>query len=50
MALVPLLTAEQFSAEDQLMLAKGVSVYGQVLDTWAAIGNSPGCSPRTFHS
>jgi len=42
MSLVPLLTAEQFSAEDRVTLAQGVNGYGRVLNTWAAIGNSPG--------
>jgi AhpD family alkylhydroperoxidase len=42
MSMVPLLTADQFSTVDQPTLAQGVSAYGQVLNTWAAIGNSPG--------
>jgi AhpD family alkylhydroperoxidase len=42
MPLVPLLTAEQFAATDQPTLTLGVSAFGQVLNTWAAIGNSPG--------
>ncbi|GAA1587016.1 hypothetical protein GCM10009789_45700 [Kribbella sancticallisti] len=42
MSLVPLLTSDQFSSVDQPVLAKGVDAYGQLLNTWAAIGNSPG--------
>ncbi|MET8325752.1 carboxymuconolactone decarboxylase family protein [Streptomyces sp. NPDC005181] len=42
MSLVPLLTSDQFSPADQSTLAQGVNAYGQVLNTWAAIGNSPG--------
>ncbi|MFF3877547.1 carboxymuconolactone decarboxylase family protein [Streptomyces sp. NPDC001978] len=42
MSFVPLLTADQFSSVDQSTLTKGVDAYGQVLNTWAAIGNSPG--------
>lgn len=42
MALVPLLTAREFAKVDQVALAAGTKVYGQVLNTWAAIGNSPG--------
>jgi AhpD family alkylhydroperoxidase len=42
MALVPLLDSTQFSEDDQQILAVGEKAYGQVLHTWAAIGNSPG--------
>ncbi|MFD3454710.1 carboxymuconolactone decarboxylase family protein [Streptomyces sp. NPDC058691] len=42
MALVPLLTSDQFSSADQPALAQGVSAWGGVLNTWAGIGNSPG--------
>ncbi|WP_053763327.1 MULTISPECIES: carboxymuconolactone decarboxylase family protein [Streptomyces] len=42
MSLVPLLTAEQFSAADQPVLEQAVKTYGEVLNTWAGIGNSPG--------
>ncbi|MGW1886970.1 carboxymuconolactone decarboxylase family protein [Streptomyces sp. NPDC001970] len=42
MSLVPLLASDQFSPVDQPTLAQGVNAYGQVLNTWAAIGNSPG--------
>jgi AhpD family alkylhydroperoxidase len=42
MSLVPLLTSDQFSSVDQPALAQGVNMYGDVLNTWAAIGNSPG--------
>ncbi|WP_351231488.1 carboxymuconolactone decarboxylase family protein [Streptomyces sp. NPDC002133] len=42
MSLVPLLASDQFSSVDQPTLAQGVNAYGQVLNTWAAIGNSPG--------
>jgi AhpD family alkylhydroperoxidase len=42
MALVPLLKSNEFSEIDQPVLAMGEAAYGQVLNTWAAIGNSPG--------
>ncbi|MFD7874700.1 carboxymuconolactone decarboxylase family protein [Streptomyces sp. NPDC059766] len=42
MSLVPLLTSDQFSAVDRPALAQGVNIYGEALNTWAAIGNSPG--------
>jgi AhpD family alkylhydroperoxidase len=42
MSLVPLLTSGQFSPADEPALAQGVNAYGQVLNTWAAIGNSAG--------
>ncbi|MGW3870653.1 carboxymuconolactone decarboxylase family protein [Streptomyces sp. NPDC005055] len=42
MSLVPLLTSAQFSSADQPALTQGVSAYGEVLNTWAGIGNSPG--------
>jgi AhpD family alkylhydroperoxidase len=42
MSIVPLLSAEQFSPVDQPTLEQGVKAFGQVLNTWAAIGNSPG--------
>ncbi|GAY07692.1 carboxymuconolactone decarboxylase family protein [Pseudonocardia sp. N23] len=42
MPLVPLLTADEFSTVDRPTLTAGVDAYGQVLNTWAAIGNSPG--------
>lgn len=42
MALVPLLTSNEFSDVDRDVLAAGEKAYGQVLNTWAAIGNSPG--------
>jgi AhpD family alkylhydroperoxidase len=42
MALVPLLTSDEFSEFDQGTLGLAEKAYGQVLNTWAAIGNSPG--------
>ncbi|MFI8186783.1 carboxymuconolactone decarboxylase family protein [Actinacidiphila glaucinigra] len=42
MSLVPLLTSADFSPADQPALAQGMSAYGEVLNTWAGIGNSPG--------
>ncbi|MFF3559608.1 carboxymuconolactone decarboxylase family protein [Streptomyces sp. NPDC002574] len=42
MSLVPILASDQFSAVDQPALAQGVNMYGDVLNTWAGIGNSPG--------
>jgi AhpD family alkylhydroperoxidase len=42
MSLVPLLTSGQFSPADTPALTQGVNAYGQVLNTWAAIGNSAG--------
>lgn len=42
MSLVPILTSDQFSSADQPALAQGVKAYGEVLNTWGAIGNSPG--------
>ncbi|MFJ4466925.1 carboxymuconolactone decarboxylase family protein [Streptomyces sp. NPDC089424] len=42
MSLVPLLESAQFSADDQPALAGAVKAYGEVLNTWAGIGNSPG--------
>ncbi len=42
MALVPLLESNEFSDVDQQVLAIGQKTYGMVLNTWAAIGNSPG--------
>ena len=42
MAMVPLLTSDEFSEVDQGTLALAENAYGQVLNTWAAIGNSPG--------
>jgi AhpD family alkylhydroperoxidase len=42
MALVPLLASNEFSEADEQVLALGAKAYGQVLNTWAAIGNSPG--------
>ena len=42
MALVPLLASNEFSEADEQVLALGEKAYGQVLNTWAAIGNSPG--------
>ncbi|AVH55126.1 MULTISPECIES: carboxymuconolactone decarboxylase family protein [Streptomyces] len=42
MSLVPILTSDQFSSVDQPALAQGVKAYGEVLNTWAGIGNSPG--------
>ena len=42
MSLVPLLTRDHFSPRDQPTLDGAVEVFGQVLNTWAAIGHSPG--------
>ncbi|MFD8079439.1 carboxymuconolactone decarboxylase family protein [Streptomyces sp. NPDC059718] len=42
MSLVPLLTSDEFSSVDQPALTQGMSAYGEVLNTWAGIGNSPG--------
>lgn len=42
MSLVPLLTRDRFSPLDQPTLDQGVQAFGQVLNTWAAIGHSPG--------
>lgn len=42
MTLVPLLAGSEFDETDRLALAGGEKAYGQVLNTWAAIGNSPG--------
>ncbi|MEU4097854.1 carboxymuconolactone decarboxylase family protein [Streptomyces sp. NPDC026673] len=42
MSLVPLLASAEFSSVDQPALAQGLSAYGDVLNTWAGIGNSPG--------
>ncbi|MFD7227946.1 carboxymuconolactone decarboxylase family protein [Streptomyces sp. NPDC059881] len=42
MSLVPILTSDQFSSADQPAVAQGVKAYGEVLNTWGAIGNSPG--------
>ena len=42
MSLVPLLKADQFDPVDQPVLEKGVEAFGQLLNTWAAIGHSPG--------
>src|ERR1700742_481886 len=42
MPLVPLLAGSQFSEIDKDVLAAGQKAYGKVLNTWAAIGNSPG--------
>jgi AhpD family alkylhydroperoxidase len=42
MTLVPLLDGSEFDAADQDTLAAGQKAYGKVLNTWAAIGNSPG--------
>lgn len=42
MTLVPLLESSEFSEADQSTLAAGEKVYGKVLNTWAAIGQSPG--------
>ncbi|MGW1542028.1 carboxymuconolactone decarboxylase family protein [Streptomyces sp. NPDC002309] len=42
MALVPLLTSGQFSPDDEPALTQAVKAYGEVLNTWAGIGNSPG--------
>ncbi|MED7822092.1 carboxymuconolactone decarboxylase family protein [Streptomyces chiangmaiensis] len=39
---MPLLTSEQFSSADQPALEQAVNTYGEVLNTWAGIGNSPG--------
>jgi AhpD family alkylhydroperoxidase len=42
MALVPLLAGSEFAEVDRDTLAAGEKAYGKVLNTWAAIGNSPG--------
>jgi AhpD family alkylhydroperoxidase len=42
MSLVPLLDPAMFAEADQGALAAGSKAYGKVLNTWAAIGNSPG--------
>ncbi|MBB5166305.1 carboxymuconolactone decarboxylase family protein [Mycobacterium sp. AZCC_0083] len=42
MTLVPLLESKEFSEADHHALALGEKAYGMVLNTWAAIGNSPG--------
>ncbi|WUD72257.1 carboxymuconolactone decarboxylase family protein [Streptomyces sp. NBC_00510] len=42
MSLVPLLTSDEFSSVDQPALTQGMRAYGEVLNTWAGIGNSPG--------
>ncbi|MEN4476911.1 carboxymuconolactone decarboxylase family protein [Mycolicibacterium cosmeticum] len=42
MALVPLLAGSEFSEVDRDVLAAGEKAYGKVLNTWAAIGHSPG--------
>ncbi|MDT5046035.1 MAG: hypothetical protein QOG75_1888, partial [Mycobacterium sp.] len=42
MSLVPLLAGSEFDEVDQGVLAAGEKAYGKVLNTWAAIGNSPG--------
>jgi AhpD family alkylhydroperoxidase len=42
MALVPLLQSTEFAEADQATLAAGQQAYGKVLNTWAAIGQSPG--------
>ncbi|MEV7992097.1 carboxymuconolactone decarboxylase family protein [Streptomyces sp. NPDC086077] len=42
MSLVPLVTSAQFSPDDQPALTQAVQAYGEVLNTWAGIGNSPG--------
>jgi AhpD family alkylhydroperoxidase len=42
MPLVPLLDGSEFAESDQDTLAAGEKAYGKVLNTWAAIGNSPG--------
>lgn len=42
MSLVPLLTEGDFAEVDRPALEAGVGAYGQVLNTWAAIGHSPG--------
>jgi AhpD family alkylhydroperoxidase len=42
MPLVPLLDGTEFSEADQATLAAGEKAYGKVLNTWAAIGHSPG--------
>ncbi|MFI9615790.1 carboxymuconolactone decarboxylase family protein [Streptomyces sp. NPDC052023] len=39
---MPILTSDQFFPADQPALTQGVNTYGEVLNTWAAIGNSPG--------
>jgi AhpD family alkylhydroperoxidase len=42
MSLVPLLAGSEFDEVDRGVLAAGEKAYGKVLNTWAAIGNSPG--------
>lgn len=42
MSLVPLVDSSGFAEQDQAALAAGEKAYGKVLNTWAAIGNSPG--------
>jgi len=42
MTLVPLIAGGDFADIDRAALAAGEKAYGQVLNTWAAIGNSPG--------
>lgn len=42
MSLVPLLKSDEFAEADQAPLAAGEKAYGKILNTWAAIGNSPG--------
>lgn len=42
MSIVPLLTQDQFASVDQPVLTQGVEGFGQLLNTWAAIGHSPG--------
>ncbi|ANS32309.1 hypothetical protein R1CP_39085 (plasmid) [Rhodococcus opacus] len=42
MPLVPLLKNDDFSDIDRPTLTAGEEAYGKVLNTWAAIGNSPG--------
>jgi AhpD family alkylhydroperoxidase len=41
-SLVPLLTEDDFAEVDRPALEAGAAAYGQVLNTWAAIGHSPG--------
>ncbi|MGE0219384.1 carboxymuconolactone decarboxylase family protein [Mycolicibacterium sp.] len=42
MPLVPLLDGTEFAESDRDTLAAGEKAYGKVLNTWAAIGHSPG--------
>jgi AhpD family alkylhydroperoxidase len=42
MTLVPLLQGAQFAQADHDALAAGEKAYGKILNTWAAIGQSPG--------